>query len=284
MIIINMLMTPNYICILHQDLVVLVLCLKCTDNVAIWFLQNGLKLNPCKTESIIFGTVPKLRTISNQKPTLECLGTPISLADSAKILGVTLDESLTLNKHVTNVVSSCNFHIRALNHIRSSLTHEAAVAIACSLVNTRLDYCNSLLFSTSLQNISRLQRVQNNLARAVLKCKRRDSMVHHIRSLHWLPINERIVYKLAVITYVALNTGQPSYLSGCLQKRTSTRSLRSSSKYLLCIPFCSIKSAESAFQFSAPKVWNSLSDHTKSANSLADFKSRLKTELFTRSG
>src|SRR3989441_9711672 len=120
---------------------------KCADSVAIWFLQNGLKLNPSKTESIIFGTAQKLKTIATPKPTLECLGVPIAFADSVHILGVTLDNALTLNKHVTKIVSSCscNYHIRALKHIRSSLTHDAAVAIACSLVNTRLDYCNSLL-------------------------------------------------------------------------------------------------------------------------------------------
>ena len=144
---------------------------KCADSVAIWFLQNGLKLNPSKTESIIFGTAQKLKTIATLKPTLECLGVPIAFADSVHILGVTLDNALTLNKHVTKIVSSCNYHIRALKHIRSSLTHDAAVAIACSLVNTRLDYCNSLLVSTSLQNITRLQRVQNNVARAFLTRK-----------------------------------------------------------------------------------------------------------------
>jgi len=257
---------------------------KCADSVAIWFLQNGLKLNPNKTESIIFGTAQKLKTIATPKPTLECLGVPIAFADSVHILGVTLDNALTLNKHVTKIVSSCNYHIRALKHIRSSLTHDAAVAIACSLVNTRLDYCNSLLVSTSLQNITRLQRVQNNLARAVLTLRRDESIRHHIRALHWLPVNERIIYKIAVITYIALNTGQPSYLANCLVKHAPARLLRSNSMFMLQLPLCSIKSADSAFQFSAPKVWNSLSDHTKSAVSLEVFKSRLKTELFTRSG
>jgi len=257
---------------------------KCADNVAIWFLQNGLKLNPSKTESIIFGTAQRLKAVPLLKPTLECLGVPITFADSIHILGVTLDNTLTLNKHVSNIVSSCNYHIRALRHIRSSLTHDAAVAIACSLVNTRLDYCNSLLSSTSLQNVDRLQRVQNNLARAVFDLKRYDSVRHHIRALHWLPVKERITYKMAVITYLALNTGKPSYLSNWLVKKSSDRSLRSNAKCLLQIPFCSIKTADPAFKFSAPKVWNSLSDHTKSAVSLEIFKSRLKTELFTRSG
>src|SRR2546425_9356654 len=169
-------------------------------------------------------------------------------------------------------------------HIRSSLTHDAAVAIACSLVNTRLDYCCSLLVSTSLQNITRLQRVQNNLARAVLTVRRRESIRYHIRALHWLPVNERIVYKIAVITYVALSTDQRSYLANCLVKHAPAHLLRSNSMFMLQLPFCSIKSADSAFQFSAPKALNSLSDYTKPAVSLEVFKSKLQTRFFTRSG
>jgi len=136
-------------------------------------------------------------------------------------------------------VSSCNYHIRALRHIRSSVTYDATVDIACSLVNTRLD-CNSLLYSTSLQNVARLQRVQNNLARVIHKLRRRDSISQHIRELHWLPVKERIVYKLAVITYRAVHTGQPSYLSNCLVKQSRDRVLRSNSQLMLQIPFCSI--------------------------------------------
>src|SRR5207245_10525493 len=69
---------------------------KCADSVAIWFLQNGLKLNPSKTESILFGTAQRLKTIATPTPTLECLGLPIAFADSVHILGVTLDNALTL--------------------------------------------------------------------------------------------------------------------------------------------------------------------------------------------
>ena len=120
----------------------------------------------------------------------------------------------------------------------------------------------SLLVSTSLQNITRLQRVQNNPACAVFTVRRHESIRHHIRALHWLSVNERIIYKIAVITYIALSSGQPSYLANCLVKHAPARQLRSNSMFMLQLPFCSIKSADSAFQFSGPKVWNSLSDHT----------------------
>jgi len=74
-----------------------------------------------------------------------------------------------MNKHVANTAAICNTYIRSLRHFLSSLTTQAAVFIACSVINTRLDYCNSLLYGTSAQNIAKLQRIQNNLARTMLK-------------------------------------------------------------------------------------------------------------------
>jgi len=111
---------------------------------------------------------------------------------SVCMIGVTLYSSLSLNKHVANTVASCNFYIRALRHICSSLTPQAAVMIACSLVNTRLDYCNLLLVNNTNHNIIRLQRVQNNLARVILCKNRRTSadQLFHEHDIHCLRINE----------------------------------------------------------------------------------------------
>ena len=129
----------------------------------------------------------------------------------------------------------------------------------------------------------RLQRVQNSLARVVLKIRRRDSITQHLRTLHWLRIPERIEYKLALLTFSVLKSGQPSYLSDCISVREPARSLRSSSRLLINVTRCSLKSSQPAFCFSAPTVWNALSEHTKLSTSLSIFKRRLKMELFARS-
>jgi len=73
-----------------------------------------------------------------------------------------------MDRRVSSVVSSCNFHICALCHIRPCLTLDAAKSVAVSIVGSRLDYCNSVLCGTSQRNLDRLQRVQNSLARAVI--------------------------------------------------------------------------------------------------------------------
>jgi len=81
--------------------------------------------------------------------------------------GVTLDPSLTMDRHVAGVLRSCNYHMRALRHIRHLLTHDAAKMIAHSVVSSPLDYANALLYDTTTTNLNKLQMAQNTLARVV---------------------------------------------------------------------------------------------------------------------
>ena len=106
--------------------------------------------------------------------TVNVAGAVTPIAVDVKLLGVTLDQHLTFNKHIQNVCRSSYYHIRALKHIRSSLSEDVAKTIACAFVSSRLDYSNSVLFGISKSNISRLQRVQNSLARVVTRSRRNE--------------------------------------------------------------------------------------------------------------
>ena len=94
-------------------------------------------------------------------------GSPIKLQTSIKNLGVYLDSTMSFDKQVSETCKACFFHIRALRHIRASLTTEASKTIAAAIVGSRLDFCNSRLAGTSVSNLTRLQLVQNTLARVV---------------------------------------------------------------------------------------------------------------------
>ena len=87
--------------------------------------------------------------------------------DTVKLLGVTLDSALSMDRHVTEVIRSCSYHTRALRHIRPLLTLDVAKSVGHSIVASRLDYANALLHCTSTSNLHRLQVAQNSLARAV---------------------------------------------------------------------------------------------------------------------
>ena len=115
----------------------------------------------------------------------------ISVSQSVKSLGVTLDSSLSSNQHVNNLCKSSYFHIWALWHIRKYLYVEDAKSIATAMAPARLDYCNSVLYDTSQMNINKLQRVQNMLACTVVQARKYDHVTLILAELHWLPLEAR---------------------------------------------------------------------------------------------
>lgn len=112
-------------------------------------------------ETILFGTSTRLR---NFLPFTA--GTPVPASDKIVTLGVTLDNSFIMNKHIANVCRSSYFHTRALRHTRQAVTDDMAKTVDASLIHTRIDYANSLIHSST--NIKKLQRVQISVARVVL--------------------------------------------------------------------------------------------------------------------
>ena len=114
---------------------------------------------------------------------------PITLSHSIKSLGFVIDENLKFNSHVSAVCKSCYFHIRVLRHLRPMMSTKRATMVACAIVSSRLDYCNSVLAGMSDANFKKLERVQYSLARVVIGMHvySRDHMMPVLAKLHWLP-------------------------------------------------------------------------------------------------
>ena len=251
----------------------------CTLALRDWLAYNYLQLNPSKSEAILVGTRQQISKIG-QLSTVTVAGALIKLSSNIKNLGVHLDSSLTLNYHVTQQCNTCYYHIRQFKHIRPFLTDTAAKLVSQAIIFSRLDYCNSLLCNTSQSNLLKLQRVQNCLARIVTRVPRYGSITNVKKSLHWLPVESRINYKTALITYKVLTTGQPPYLAKLINKYATTRNLRSSGHNLLAEPRTRLVSTMASYSTAAPKVWNSLPASVKSSPSIDSFKSNVETHLF----
>ena len=108
----------------------------CPQRVHDWLLNNGLHLNPSKSEAIAFSNPRSkpLVALAESVKTITVAGSPIKLQSSIKSLGVYLDSHMSFDKHVSEICKASYFHIRALRHIRSSLTTEAAKTIAVAIV------------------------------------------------------------------------------------------------------------------------------------------------------
>jgi len=117
----------------------------CSKAVRDWYFSNNLLLNADKSEVIVLGTANQLR-LATTIDSVEVAGATLPVAPTLKSLGVILDQRLTFDDHAIAVVKTCNFHIRAIRHVRHLLPESTALTLACSLINSRLDYCNALLY------------------------------------------------------------------------------------------------------------------------------------------
>ena len=118
--------------------------------------------------------------------------------------------------------------LRCIGLIRKNLTEDAAKTIVCSLVLSRLDYCNSILSGSPKCLIQKLKRGQNTAARITRRMPRTTHTTPLLRMLHWLPIPSRIAYKIDSLCHTALTTTYPKYLSELLNVYNPARPLRSS--------------------------------------------------------
>ena len=159
----------------------------CASVVSRWFIENALLLNPTNTEAVVYGTSQRLSQV-NKSQGVWVAGAHVQFTDAVKLLGVTLDSTLSFDKHIIDVTRSCHYHNRAMRHIRPLLTLDAAKAMAVSIVSCGLDYCNSVLYGMSQANIDKLQRVQNILARVVVGAPWTCSSLNIRRDLHSLPV------------------------------------------------------------------------------------------------
>jgi len=101
-----------------------------------------------------------------------------------------------------------------MNTVRKSLTEDAATTMVHAFVTSRVDYCNSVLPRVSAANVLPLQNVLNAAAGIILGKRKFDQITTDVRGrLHWLPVQQRIEYKVCVLVYKCLYQAAPTYLT-----------------------------------------------------------------------
>jgi len=162
----------------------------------------------------------------------------VTVSDTARDLGVIIDSWLTMVDHVAAVCRSCYYLLRQLRSVAPSLSSEAAKAVVHAFISCRMDYCNSLLTGVNDGLLRRLQSVQNAAARLVTGTRRWEHITSALRQLHWLPVRQRIHYKLVSLAFRTLSGLAPDYLAGDCQlvAESGRRSLRSAERRVCSVP------------------------------------------------
>ena len=187
-----------------------------------------------------------------------------------------------MKQQVNLVTRTCYHHIRRISKIRRFLTMDATRSLVNAYVVSRLDYCNGLLAGLPDYLLKKLQRVQNRAARLIKKLPWRSRITRYLKELHWLPVTERIKFKVLLITFKSLNNLSPCYLQELFHYYSPSRTLRSSSRKLLIERRTRTKYGMRALSNCGPKLWNSLPLNIRSADTVKHFKILLKTYLFSK--
>ena len=264
------------------------------SEISSWMASNFLSFNPTKTEFLFIGLPAQFAKIHNPTLTISS-NTTIQPVSSARNLGVIFDSNLSFSDHISYISKYCFYHIRDLQRIRSTLDYNTACTIATSLIHSKLDYCNSLYLNINSQQLNRLQLILNSAVRAVTKTPKFHHITPHLKSLHWLKIEQRIQYKILSLTYKSLQYNKPSSISDLFTIQP-TRSTRSSAVVTLQRPSnpSRLKISDRSFYFQASALWNALPhhlcshSHSSQAHSLllifsSQFHKQLKTHLFLHS-
>ena len=185
---------------------------------------------------------------------------------------------------MNNICKNALFHFRNIRTVRDCLTDSAAAQLVHSLVTSRLDYCNSLLYGLPDSKLNKLQRVQNVACRIVCRVPKTVHITTFLEQQHWLPIKLRIVFKILLLTFKVFNGLAPDYLLELVQPKRKTRwSLRRDQRLELQMPASRLKTyGDRSFAYAAAKEWNNIPFNIRSADSVEHFKPLVKTFLFNK--
>lgn len=250
---------------------------RCVQTVRDWMRLHELKMNDAKTELIYLSN----RRQQLHKRSIMVGDQAIIPKNAVRNIGVFLDDGFTMERHVLCQSRNAFIALRSLSRIKQHLSPKCIETLIHAFISSKIDYCNSLYLGVPHCIIDKLQRVQNAAARLITGGRKHDRITPILYKLHWLPVCQRIKFKVLLTVYKAKHGMCPAYISDLIQDHTPSRALRSSDVALLSVPFTrSSYVKERSFAFAAPKLWNSLPLEIRNCNSMNSFKSNLKTFLF----
>ena len=170
-----------------------------------------------------------------------------------------------MKSHISRITSACFYQLRRLRAVRGQLGQEDTGRLVSAFILSRLDYCNAVLAGPA-STLAPLQRVMHAAARVIYDIKQYDHVTPTLKALHWLPVKQRIEFKLCLLVHLVINKRAPVYLQNLLTTTASVpgrASNRSASNNDLVKQSTRLKLGECAFSVAGPRVWNRLPTHLK---------------------
>jgi hypothetical protein len=244
----------------------------CLDFIAGWMNKHFLKLNPTKSQVIIFHPGANHRQVVFDFLMLSD-GSYLKISSEVHNLGVILDTSMSFAPFIKSSIAQGYHLIRNISGIRKYLSQDDIKTLVNAIIIAKVDNCNSLLYGVSSYDSDKLRKFQNSCARLIYHKRKRDHVTGILTELHWLPSEARIYFKILCYVFKCLHDLAPVYL-------TELVVVRRDHNLDLVVPRTKSKTGDRAFSCVGPRLWNALPTDIRMVDSLEVFKSHLKHLFF----
>ena len=260
----------------------------CIEKLRSWMRKNKLKLNDDKTKFVVFGTPSALKEVKTSS--IQIGDHVTQLSSCVRNIGAYFDSILKMNDQVQHVCKSAWYHLHQIRKLQGYLTEDQLKTLIHAYVTSKLDTNNGLLCGAHKYQTAKLQLVQNAAAKVICGLRKFDRVTPSLYNLHWLPIEQRIIFKILLLVYKARSGEGPKYLKDLLLPYSAhhkglTVQLRSSDDpTLLDTPSTDkITYGDRSFSYAGTYYWNKLPQVIRELDTLPRFKKELKTHLFEKS-
>ena len=265
---------------------------KCLAEIKSWMVQNFMKLNESKTQLLIIGKPLVLQKFnlsmeiqfgSTEITPTECKG------DKWKSLGVKLDEALNMERQINSVRQKCGWTMNNIRTIGRYLDESTKLMLVKQLIISKLDFCNSLYMNLPNKRLRKLKSILNGCVRFIYNVHdRSEDLLPYYKMAHILSIDERIFFKVCLLSYKVVYGMSPDYLMEIVEidrssDTNNTRARPAEDNLLMKLPKMSrLKASNRRFSNYAPVSWNSLPLRLRAISDVSSFKKMLKNYLFDR--
>jgi len=252
---------------------------KSLQALQVWFAMNSLKMNASKTDFIIIGTQHFIKKGDVSSFSFDVSGSKLKPSKSIRLLGVTVDQTLSWESHIGEVVRKSFPTSVALKRFRHHFTPEALRVLIQAHVLTHITYCLPVWAGATQEQLNRVQRCINFAARVITGARKFDHISPSLKSLGWSRLPEIIKEKDCIKVFKAITSDAgPLAVRSMFVTRAqvSSRRTRHSERGALQLPWYNLKLTKRCFPYRAICAWNDLPTTATSCKSIRSFKSCLK--------
>ena len=241
-----------------------------------WFTANLLTLNTDKSYFCIFRTTQNHNI--NLPNEIKFNDKSIKRASSIKYLGITLDEFLNWNEHITCTIKSLNSLFSVFYNIRRYLTIEHIRVIYYTMIYSRIKYGICAYGFAKKENMDKVQILQNKLLKVLLEMKWRTPTNELHNRLDILQVKDLFHQEISTFVYNYFQGNLPDGFTGYYQTLNHSIGTRGNHN-LIVIPRCKTELGKKTVKVLGSKIWNGLSKEIKDIRNPKAFRKAIKNGI-----